>query len=349
MTASFSNPDARYPSHRVSDIVAAAAKHLAGGGLVAFPTETVYGLGADATSQAAVERVFKLKGRPANNPLIVHVSDTSMAQAVVASWPTEAERLAAAFWPGPLTLVLEKQSALPQNVTGGGTGVAVRCPDHPIALELLRCFGKPLVGPSANPSGRVSPTAAAHVRSYFADQEVHVLDGGACRAGIESTVLSLIDNDGPKILRPGVVTPREIAAALGCDPAVLAAPSPQSPKQRITAHGTSGALPAPGMLAVHYAPATRAILIHAAAIREALADQTPRIAALTISPMPASGDHLIIPMLADARGYAANLYAGLMRADAVKPDLIMIERPGISSDDALWAAILDRLERATSA
>ena len=167
-----------------------AASRLRDGGVVAFPTETVYGLGADAFSDAAVSRVFALKGRPSRNPLIVHVSGPLMAKRVTATWPVEAQRLADAFWPGPLSIVLPKRPEVPDIVTGGmgSASVAVRCPDHPTALALLYEFGSPLVGPSANLSGSISPTTAAHVRAAFSEQDVLVLDGGPCATGIESTV-----------------------------------------------------------------------------------------------------------------------------------------------------------------
>ncbi|MEO1128210.1 MAG: L-threonylcarbamoyladenylate synthase, partial [Planctomycetota bacterium] len=213
-----------------------AVRTLRAGDVVAFPTETVYGLGADARNADAVRRVFALKGRPSNNPLIVHVADIEMARTVVRTWTPHAMELATRHWPGPLTLVLERTDGIPDVVTGGGSTVAVRCPDHPAALELLRAFGGPLVAPSANLSGTISPTTAAHVRAAFED--VLVLDGGPCRAGIESTVVSLIDAP-PRVLRPGALPPEQLG--IGTD----AAPPTQG-----------GPLPSPGMLDRHYAPRT---------------------------------------------------------------------------------------------
>ena len=172
--------------------IAAAAQRLREGRLVAFPTETVYGLGADALSEPAVARVFAAKGRPSHNPLIVHVSSIEMAQRVVKEWTREADALARAFWPGPLTLVLEKAACVPGSVTGNGPNVAVRWPRHPVAAALIESFGGPIVGPSANPSGFVSPTTAWHVHQAFAGMDVLVLDGGPCEVGIESTVVSLV-------------------------------------------------------------------------------------------------------------------------------------------------------------
>ncbi|MFZ4429369.1 MAG: L-threonylcarbamoyladenylate synthase [Phycisphaerales bacterium] len=318
--------------------LAEAVERLQGGGLVAFPTETVYGLGADAFSDAAVEGVFRLKGRPGRNPLIVHVADVAMARTAVASWPLEAQRLAERYWPGPLTLVVPKADIVPPRVTAGASTVAVRCPDHPLTLALLRAFGRPLVGPSANPSGRVSPTAADHVRAYFAPRQVLVLDGGACRAGIESTVLSLADPTFPVVLRPGVISAAELAATLG------------RPVAAVDHHGAgAGPLAGPGMLPSHYAPGTPARLVNAAELAAALRSPMPRVAALAIGqPTDLRGPHVLIPMAADAPTYARNLYAALMRADAAGAERILIERPPTGDADPIWEAVLDRLHRATA-
>lgn len=317
--------------------LAEAVERLRSGGLVAFPTETVYGLGADAFSDAAVEGVFRLKGRPSRNPLIVHVADVAMARTAVSSWPDEAQRLAERYWPGPLTLVVPKADVVPPRVTAGASTVAVRCPDHPLTLALLRAFGRPLVGPSANPSGRVSPTAADHVRAYFAPRQVLVLDGGACRAGIESTVLSLADPTFPVVLRPGVIAAADIAATLG------------RPVAAVDHHGGAGPLAGPGMLPSHYAPGTPARLVNATELAAALGSHSPRVAALAIGqPTNLGGSHSIIPMAADATTYARNLYAALMRADAAGAERILIERPPTDDADPIWEAVLDRLHRATA-
>lgn len=304
-------------------IVAAAAR-LRAGGLVAFPTETVYGLGADAMNPAAVRAVFTLKGRPSNNPLIVHVSDEAMARRVAADWPADAAKLAAAFWPGPLTIVVPKAAGVPDEVSAGGATVAVRCPAHELTLALLREFGGPLVGPSANPSGFISPTTAAHVREAFSEAQVLVLDGGPCRGGIESTVVSL---SPARILRPGLVSGAQIAAVLGREVAEGAGD-----------HG-GGALPSPGMLDVHYAPRSRAVMMDAGQI----AAVKGRVVVLAISAVEAP--HRVIRMPADAAAYAARVYAALREADALGPDLIVIERP--TGGGPVWRAVLDRLGRAT--
>ncbi len=318
--------------------LADAVDRLRSGGLVAFPTETVYGLGADAFSDAAVEAVFRLKGRPNRNPLIVHAADIAMARTAVSSWPDEAQALAERFWPGPLTLVVPKADIVPPRVTAGASTVAVRCPDHPLTAALLHAFGRPLVGPSANPSGRVSPTAADHVRLYFAPRQVLVLDGGACRAGIESTVVSLADPTFPVVLRPGVVSAAAIAATLG------------RPVAAIDTHGaTHGPLAGPGMLPSHYAPGTVARMVSSEELAVALRKASPRVAALAIGACEdIAVGHVVIPMASDAPTYARNLYAALMRADAVGADRILIERPPAGDADPMWEAVLDRLSRATA-
>jgi L-threonylcarbamoyladenylate synthase len=222
--------------------IARAAALLRGGALVAFPTETVYGLGADARSPQAVAAVFAAKGRPAHNPLIVHVPDRAAADRL-ARFDPDAERLAAAFWPGPLTLVLplRADAGLPPAVTAGGPRVALRLPAHPVAQALLAAFGGPLVGPSANPSGRVSPTRADHVIDGLAGRIAAVLDGGACPVGVESTILAT--GDGPvRLLRPGGIGAEDIAAVTG--PLAAVAADPARPE-------------APGQFASHYAPAAR--------------------------------------------------------------------------------------------
>jgi L-threonylcarbamoyladenylate synthase len=309
--------------------IAMAVARLRGGGVVAFPTETVYGLGADALSERAVRRVFELKGRPAGNPLIVHVSGEEMARSVAADWPREAAQLAAAFWPGPLTIVLPRRAEVPGVVTGGGDTVGVRCPEHPITLALLEAFGGPLVGPSANPSGRVSPTSAAHVREAFSEEDVFVLDGGPCRRGIESTVVVL--GAQARVLRPGVVSAEEISRVLGRE--VLAAE-----------HGVveEGAAPSPGMRAVHYAPATRTVLFEGAPpVREGAS-----VVVISHSGRQFAGAARRIAMPGDADRYAARLYAALREADAAGAGLIAVEAP--PRDGAVWEAVWDRLLRATA-
>ena len=315
--------------------IAAAVTRLRAGGVVAFPTETVYGLGADALNARAIARVFELKGRPAHNPLIVHVSDEAMARAVAMEWPDAAGRLALAFWPGPLTLVLPKRPVVPDAVTAGGPTVAVRCPAHHLTLSLLSTFGGPLVGPSANPSGSISPTTAEHVRQAFREEDVLVLDGGPCRGGIESTVLSLAE-PVPRVLRAGLISPDEIEIVLG-----------QAVEGNRPADGASTApLQSPGQLPVHYAPRARAVLLDIAALNQTLLQSRQPIVVLSITLANIGSPHTLIRMPADPTGYAARLYAALHEADNLRPSLIAIERPPTAG--AVWEAIADRLTRATS-
>ncbi len=322
--------------------IAAAAERLKHGRLVAFPTETVYGLGADALSEAAVARVFAAKGRPSNNPLIVHVDSIAMAKRVVKEWPEGAEALAKAFWPGPLTIVLPKADNVPGLVTGDGPNVAVRAPKHPVALALIGAFGGPIVGPSANKSGFVSPTTAWHVHQEFADADVMVLDGGACEVGIESTVVSLVG--APRVLRPGAISAAEISAVLGVKVA--------EGKAKTLASGlASGTLESPGQLASHYAPRSPAVLVDAAKLQKALREAEGPCVVLGPLLTSLPRQHRVIPMPMDAKAYASRVYAALREADALMPALIAIVKPTVvkgAADEALWRAIMDRLKRATA-
>lgn len=318
------------------DELARAVALLREGRSVAFPTETVYGLGADARSAEAVRAVFRLKNRPPANPLIVHVADDAMARTVVAEWPARAQILADRFWPGPLTIVLRAAPGVPREVTGGGDTVALRCPDHPVALALLRAFGGPLVGPSANPSGSLSPTCARHVRDAFEDREVMVLDGGACRVGIESTVVSLA-HDPARVLRAGAIGADELADALG---ETLDSDADAADR----AEGS--ALASPGRLASHYAPDAPATLLG----REELARELERagdslvVLAHEGVDAPAREGVALLVMPVDAHQYAHRLYAALHEADELSPERILIELP--TARGPLWDAIRDRLRRA---
>lgn len=321
--------------------IAAAVVRLRERGLVAFPTETVYGLGALAIDERAVRRVFELKGRPDANPLIVHVSGEEMARRVAAAWPEDASRLAAAFWPGPLTVVVDRADAIPAVVAGGGPSVAVRCPSHPLTLALIETLGEPIVGPSANRSGFVSPTSASHVEEEFRDEiargEVMVLDGGACRAGIESTVVSLVTPE-PTILRPGVIGASEIARVLG-RPVV----------ERTGSEHAAAPMSSPGRMASHYAPRTRAILADRRELPRAITAAEGPVALIALAGPALPAAHRVIQMPADAIGYASSLYRALRDADASHAILIVIEKPPSGGPDAeIWRAIHDRLSRATA-
>lgn len=319
--------------------IARAVDILRAGGVVAFPTETVYGLGADALNPDAVARVFALKGRPPTNPLIVHVSGPEMAGGVVApgAWNADADALARAFWPGPLSLILPKATAIPSSVTAGGPNVAVRSPDHPTALALLYALKRPLVGPSANPSGGISPTTAEHVRAGFAEQDVNVLDGGPCCVGIESTVLDLTAAR-PRVLRPGAIDAGDIALVLG------------KTIGQAVGHihvGDAGA-ESPGLSARHYAPSTLTRLFTGEReLWEMLTAAAGPAIVLGLSDPPLMLDsaHEWVAMPTHAEGYARALYATLRAADARGVRAILIERP--PSDEGLWSAVLDRLTRAT--
>lgn len=313
--------------------IALGVTRLSEGRLVAFPTETVYGLGADALSADAVAGVFRLKGRPSNNPLIVHVSGESMARRCVAEWPEHASTLTRAMWPGPLTLVLPRSPDVPDVVTGGGETVAVRCPEHPAALALIEAFGGPIVGPSANPSGYISPTIPEHVRDAFDAEDLIVLDGGHCRAGIESTVLDLSDG-APTILRQGVIGAHRIGDELGVEVRVA------------ESHGQGETARSPGMLGAHYQPRTPARLISGDEVGSAPSS------AILIS--WSAGDHPcgggLIRLPGDLSGYARGIYGALHEADRSEGSEIWIERPPTPENDdgrAIEAALHERLRRAT--
>ncbi|MGH7242842.1 MAG: L-threonylcarbamoyladenylate synthase [Phycisphaerales bacterium] len=332
--------------------IAEAVERLRSGGLVAFPTETVYGLGADALREEAVRRVFEVKGRPAHNPLIVHVSGEAMARRVAADWPADAHKLAERFWPGPLSIVVPKVASVPEIVTGGGPNVAVRCPSHPLTLALLEAFGGPLVGPSANVSGFVSPTTAEHVREAFDERDVFVLDGGACTDGIESTVVSVVDGKA-RVLRSGLIDASVIGEVLGrlvecADTGHLSAtPTAATPAE------------APGQLSSHYAPKAKAILVDAGDVEKVVEKVRGECVVITHArgedppfpqPLPAGKglQRHVIQMPADARGYARRFYAALREADAMHPELIVIVMPPDEKADPIWRAVRDRANRATA-
>jgi L-threonylcarbamoyladenylate synthase len=322
--------------------IAIAVQRLRQGGLVAFPTETVYGLGADATSAEAIARVYAAKGRPSNNPLIVHVTDHAMAEEYSTGWTRDAAALARAFWPGPLSIIVPRGKQIPLIATGGGANVALRSPAHPLTLALIAAFGKPLVGPSANRSGRVSPTLAEHVREAFAEEQVFVLDGGACTGGIESTVIDLT-GPGPTILRPGLISVEQMKAVLGKSVLFAAVATTRLPGGET--------MPSPGMLTVHYAPKATARMVKGEDIGVALADGGQKVVVLAWSDRAALAPGMVIRMPSGAREYAAALYRALRDADATGPDLIAIEEPPEGKDAAergVWDAVMDRLRRATA-
>ena len=315
------------------DVIARAAAVVRAGGLVAFPTETVYGLGANALDPAAVARIFTAKGRPAANPLIVHVAEIADARTMVAAWSDLAQRLAERFWPGPLTLVLPKHSSVPDPVTAGGPTVALRIPAHPVALALLRACGLPLAAPSANRSTELSPTEAGHVLRGLADRIDLLLDARPTMGGLESTVLDLTTTP-PRLLRPGLVTITQLEALLG-----PIARAPSDPAQPVRS---------PGQMARHYAPQTLLeVVTHSRDRVEVLCGQGRRVGWLThhTSEKIDSANVLRILMPAEPVSYSAQLYAALHRLDDLGLHCIVVETPP-SGDD--WLAVHDRLRRAST-
>jgi L-threonylcarbamoyladenylate synthase len=291
-----------------------AAQILRDGGLVAFPTETVYGLGANALNAAAVAKIYEMKGRPETSPLIVHASSIEMARTLVTEWPREAEELAERWWPGPLTLVLPKAAQIPDIVTAGLPTVGVRIPAHPLALQLSETSGVPLAAPSANRFKELSPTTAAHVRAAFGDV-IPVLDGGPTRVGIESTVVSIA---GGKItlLRPGMIALGEIERAV----------TPE------------GAHPSPGMAARHYSPRTPLLIVNTPS---EMPDRRGAYVWWNTSGLTARS----LRMPNDPVAYAHRIYSVLHDLDEENWPWIAVEAP---PDTLSWAAIADRLKRAAS-
>jgi L-threonylcarbamoyladenylate synthase len=301
--------------------IEAAARLIREGHLVAFPTETVYGVGANALDPAAVDRLYEAKGRPPTSPLIVHVSSIEMARDLTREWPEAASKLAQRFWPGPLTLVLPRSDRVPDRVTAGLDTVGIRMPNHVIALDLIREAGVPIAAPSANRFSELSPTTAAHVSKSLGDRVAMVLDGGPTQVGIESTVLSLA-GPVPELLRPGMISQTQIEEIIG--PIQVRATVPQ------------GAHPSPGMHRKHYSPATRLLVVDGGVLPPG------RGAYLWIhAPAPAARE---IQMPADPHAYAARLYDVLHQLDSESFDWIAVERP---PSDMMWVGILDRLERAS--
>ena len=323
--------------------IARAVEVLRAGGLVAFPTETVYGLGADATNPAAVRKIFAAKERPGTNPLIVHVSDQAMARQYARTWPPAAEELARRFWPGPLTLVVHKDPRIVPDVSAGLDTVGLRAPDHPLALQLLRAFNGPIAAPSANRSNRLSPTTAEHVRQELGDAADMVVDGGPSRIGIESTVLDLCTSP-PLILRPGAITRRDIENAIGPIEVRGSDDSPVRPAR------------SPGRHPVHYAPVTSAFRFET--------DQSGAVVrwcrmhphdAVALFPIDSSSSlpelrgcigprSCVIVMPSRADQYARQLYAALREADAMATAALLIQLP---PPEPQWVAVRDRLVRAS--
>jgi L-threonylcarbamoyladenylate synthase len=318
--------------------VAEGARLIAAGELLAFPTETVYGLGADASSDSAVAKIFAAKGRPADHPLIVHVSDAKAALHFAAEIPDFAQRLIDAFWPGPLTIIVPRKFSVAAASAGGQDSIGLRCPAHPIARELLTECAKlgihGISAPSANKFGKVSPTTAAHVKAEFGDA-VPVLDGGACDIGIESTIIDCT-RGAPALLRPGVLTRAQLETAMGQALSDQTQVLPQAPK-------------ASGTLESHYAPTAPLRLMDAKALQTALdllGPEGKNIAIYARSPLKAKSDQIIIRrMPADALATAQQLFAVLREFDAQLVKLIWVEAV---PPDVAWDGVRDRLQRAAA-
>jgi L-threonylcarbamoyladenylate synthase len=302
------------------------------GELVAFPTETVYGLGADAANPAAVARIFAAKGRPADHPLIVHLPDASHLERWAREIPETAHALAKAFWPGPLTLILKRRPGVSNAITGGQDTVGLRVPSHPLALDLLRAFDSGIAAPSANRYGHISPTTAQHVRDELGDAVAMILDGGPCQVGIESTI---VDLTGPRavILRPGMVGALELGRVLGRTP------------------GMGGGANAPrvsGSLEAHYAPRTSLALlppdIVIFAVRESLADNE-RLGVIAPMVCPLSDERIVWRQIAgEPAAFAHDIYALLRELDGLQCARIVVQKPPQGEN---WRAVNDRLQRAT--
>ncbi|HEX7360704.1 MAG TPA: L-threonylcarbamoyladenylate synthase [Bryobacteraceae bacterium] len=288
-----------------------AGELIRAGRLVAFPTETVYGVGANALDPEAVARIYEAKGRPSSSPLIVHVSDTAMARTMAADWPALADALAAQFWPGPLTLIVRKAEIVPDLVTAGLPSVGLRVPSHPVALELIRRAGVPIAAPSANRFTEISPTTAAHVQASLGGRVDLILDGGPAQVGIESTVVSLVRNP-PEILRPGMITKEDLEAASGV------------PWQRGNID-LPHVMESPGLHPRHYAPRTPFYVLER-------------------GEKPPAGRGRVLEMPGTAAEYAATLYTRLRAADLEGWDWIAVEKP---IETPAWTGILDRLKRAS--
>jgi L-threonylcarbamoyladenylate synthase len=337
---------------RFAAAVERAAELLRAGQAVALPTETVYGLAANALDADAVARLYAIKGRPAHNPIIVHVAGVEMARRCVSAWPETAERLARAFWPGPLTLVLPRAREIPDAVTAGGPTVGVRWPRHPFMQAVIRACGFPLAAPSANLASRLSPTTAEHVRAQLGERIRLIVDGGPCPVGIESTVLDLTARP-PRLLRPGMIHAESLAAVVG-----------EVDIAENSAGAAPGPLRSPGLLEKHYAPAAPLLLLEwreEAELNARLAglagerDRPLRVHLLvhthipTGANVPGASKNVTIERIAviprDAEAFARALYAELHRCDAAGAEWIVVEAPPAGPE---WRAVADRLRRAAA-
>ena len=324
--------------HKASEkpTIAEGVEALKAGLLVAFPTETVYGLGADASNPAALKRLYQAKGRPTNHPVIVHLSDIDQVKNWAREVPEAAMVLARAFWPGPLTLILPRAESVSDAITGGQDSVGLRIPSHPLALSLLMEFGGGVAAPSANKFGRLSATSAEDVAKEFLDEVAVVLDGGHCEVGIESTIVDF-SSAAPRILRPGMIVPEQIVSLIG-----------------EVGHGTAfgaGAdktVRAPGGLPSHYAPKTPLRLVGSVALSrevESLTKQGLKVCVLSFVPNTSSDEITWLAIPNEPQAYARQLYRSLRKLDQEKADIILVET--VPTSDS-WSGIADRLARASA-
>ncbi len=310
-----------------------AADLLRQGRLVAFPTETVYGLGADAKNPEAVKRIFAAKGRPVDHPLIVHIPDVATFEDWAIEIPEIAWKLAKHFWPGPLTIVLKKHPDVPMEVTGGQNTVALRVPNHPVALSVLQAFGSGIAAPSANRFCRISPTQASHVEEELGDKVDMILDGGACQVGLESTIVDL-SGERPRLLRPGQISKSDIEQFLQ-----VKLELPENNEQ----------IHAPGLMEVHYAPETQTMLCTTVQLQKKLQENTIqkkyKIGVLAYSKNISQqyGVQVLI-MPKSGSDYAHNLYSSLRALDNDDIDIILVEQPPQTEE---WQAVNDRLKKST--
>ena len=318
-----------------------AAELLRAGEVVALPTETVYGLAANALDENAVAKIFQIKGRPANNPIIVHVANNEMAKRCVTNWPELADKLAKSFWPGPLTIVLPHAEIIPKILTAGGETVGVRWPSHPFIQAVIRECGFPLAAPSANLSNSVSPTNAEHVRKNLGGKISLIVDGGQSQVGIESTVLDLMVSP-PRVLRPGMIHAESLAAVCGNEV--------QSPKSKLQSRET--ALRSPGLLPKHYSPKAKLLVLdwkNDAELKSQIGTRHLPLATCFViahTKIPAGGyfaDVSVMPH--DAEAFARALYAELHRCDEAGAETIVVEA---TPDLPEWSGIADRLRRAAA-
>lgn len=330
-----------YATQLTPGLLAEAVACLRAGELVAFPTETVYGLGADAANPAAVARIYALKGRPPTHPVIVHLPDANQLDRWAAEVPSAARLLAAKFWPGPMTLILKRAPQVSLSLTGSQDSIGLRVPAHPVAQQLLRAFGGGVAAPSANKYGHVSPTTAVHVRAEFGAEALLILDGGACPVGIESTIVDARTST-LRVLRPGMLGAQAIADALRILPGVMVVDGADAAAPRV-----------PGSTAAHYAPTVPLQVMATVALQDYLRSANAageRLAVIASGAAPTSsraaidaGYLLWLNLGGDPAAYAHDLYAALRDLEIRKVSRILVER---LPDEPRWKAIADRLQRA---